>query len=362
MSLLFEESILWTAGELGCETFYIYGICRSAHFIHVFAEGRIERHDRSPHHIVHRRSRDNGRTWEETRFVVRSDNGECFCNPTAVWDAEADRLILLYAENFDNDVSGLFVKTSEDDGVNWSEPSELTSLFDEDAHGRSLHLPGPGHGLQTSSGGLIFPVWHRKPLSLSPEERVYGISLIYSDDSGETFHNLGEIEPGPEMLNESRVVEMSDGRLIVNARSGAFTVSPRYISASDDGGMTWSRPKEMDLPTIAFATDSSFLRISNNTSELLFIRPDGEMERRDLTAYLSDDEGASWRKARRIYTGVAGYSDAALLNDGTVGVVFGCDTLVTGGDVEGNVTRTVFYRFNTDWLTEEQNDRAKDPG
>lgn len=348
----FEQTDLWNAGDNGLETYYVYGIVEARGYLHVFAEGRIERHDRSPHHIVHRRSSDLGRTWEPTRIIVESKNGQCYANPVPVVTGVGD-LILLYALNTDNDASQLLIRRSIDDGESWSDAEDITHLFGDDAFERTLHLPGPGHGVRLTTGRTIFPVWRRRELKFAPEDRRYGISILASDDDGETFSVAADIEPGSEMINESRIVELADGSLLLNARSGAFVESTRYQSRSFDCGQAWSRPEKGNLKP-AFATDSSLVSLPNGV--LLFIRPDGIDLREDLTAHTSDDGGENWLRRKVLYRGPAGYSDATVLSDGSIGVVFGCDTLVPDGDVEGNVRRTVFARFDVDWLTGEGNE------
>lgn len=346
-----EQIDLWQAGEGGLETYYVYGIVEARRYLHVFAEGRIERHDRSPHHIVHRRSKDLGRTWESTRIVAESIQGECFANPVPVVTDGGD-LILLYGLNIENDSSQIFVRRSTDDGQSWSEPEDITQLFSGDPFERTMQLPGPGHGTRLSSGRLLIPVWRRREMSYEAEHRRYGISSLASDDDGNSFTKLSDIEPGPEMINESRIVELRDGSLLLNARSGAFVGSSRYQCRSSDGGSSWTKPEKMDLAP-AFATDSSLAAMPNG--ELIFIRPAGFDHREDLTAYISEDGGTTWPRRRIIYPGPAGYSDAALLSDGSIGLVFGCDPLSPTGDVEGNVKRTVFAKFDIDRL-EETND------
>src|SRR4028118_1646282 len=82
----FCESEIWSAGEDNLETYYIYSLLAANNTIFAFSEGRIERHDNSPHHLVLQKSTDNGRTWSPNQFVVRSRSGECFCNPTSIFD------------------------------------------------------------------------------------------------------------------------------------------------------------------------------------------------------------------------------------------------------------------------------------
>ncbi len=350
---MFFESEIWQTGEDDLETFYIYGLLAANETIFAFSEGRIRRRDKDPHHIVLKRSFDGGKTWGENQILIESRNGECFCNPTPIFVHETGRIFLFYAQNFENDRSELFLISSNDNGETWSESQKLTSLFENNLYNWTLHLPGPGHGTQLSNGRLILQVWHRREISFSIEERNYGISVIYSDDLGQNWQNGGTIPIGTEKLNESRIVELANGELLLNARSGAFSTSPRYFSKSIDSGLSWTKPDEIKSLSPAFATDSGFINVIQNGRDLLILtRPKEESERKNLTVYLSDDEGKSWKISKTIYDGFAGYSDVVLLPDLSIGVIYGKDLIDANSDVEGNVNATIFANFTLDWINE----------
>lgn len=349
----FFESKIWQAGEDNLETFYIYGLLAANEIIFAFSEGRIQRRDKDPHHIVLKRSKDNGKTWSKNQFLIGSQNGECFNNPTPIFERKTGKIFLFYAQNFENNRSELFLISSEDKGETWADSQKLTSLFENNLYDWTLHLPGPGHGIQLSDGRLILQVWHRRPISFPVEERNYGISVIYSDDFGETWQTGGTIPIGNEMLNESRIVELANGELLLNARSGAFSTSSRYFSKSFDKGLSWTKPQEISSLPNAFATDSGFINVVQENQDLLvFTRPNDENLRKKLTIYLSDDDGKSWKNSKVIYEGFAGYSDIVLLPDLSIGVIYGKDLIGENSDVEGNVKTTMFANFTLDWIKE----------
>ena len=60
---------------------------------------------------------------------------------------------------------------------------------------------------------------------------------IYSDDKGKTWKPSNLIEGG---CNESQLVELSDGRLMLNMRMQQNRKGYRGISYSEDGGANWS--------------------------------------------------------------------------------------------------------------------------
>ncbi|HEY8561630.1 MAG TPA: sialidase family protein [Pyrinomonadaceae bacterium] len=351
---LFSESVVWTAGELGLETFYVYGLLAANETIFAFSEARIERHDRSPHHIAMKTSRDSGETWSENRFVAVSRDGECFCNPTPVFDRGSGKLFLFYARNRGNETSEVFLVSSADGGANWTAPRNLTALFDDNYEGWTFHLPGPGHGLQMRSGRLILPVWHRRSIEFPAEARSYAVSVVYSDDGGATWEAGGVIPARAAQLNESRIIERRDRRLTINARSGAFRQSPRYFSHSFDGGRTWTKAEKVDSLPEAFATDSGFINFEfEGRDYLLATRPAAVAERKHLTLYLSADNGRTFPNSVPVYEGFAGYSDASVIDGKTIGVIYGRDLIDENGDVEGNAKQTVFAKIGIERLIEE---------
>ena len=51
----------------------------------------------------------------------------------------------------------MFVTRSDDDGLTWSEPEEITESVKEPSW--SYLGTGPGHGIQLGSGRLLIPCW-----------------------------------------------------------------------------------------------------------------------------------------------------------------------------------------------------------
>jgi hypothetical protein len=140
-----ESSTRLAADEAGLKAHHIFALCRSEKgTVLAFCEGRIEPDDLDPHHVLLKRSTDRGATWGKDIFVERSDGRESFANPTPVVDRRTGRIFLFYALNIDNQRSQVFYRTSDDDGVTWSDRTDVTRLFDGDPLERPFHLPGPG--------------------------------------------------------------------------------------------------------------------------------------------------------------------------------------------------------------------------
>jgi len=347
---LFHESLVWAANEAGLKAHHVFGLCRSKKgTVLAFCEGRIEPDDLDPHHVLLKRSTDRGATWGKDIFVERSDGQESFANPTPVVDRHTGRIFLFYALNIDNQRSQVFYRTSDDDGVTWSDRTEVSRLFDGDQLKRPFHLPGPGHAVQLHSGRLVVPIWHRLAISRdykSPpwEKRLYATSVITSDDGGETWR-AGEFTPTEFHCNESRVVELSDGQLLLNSRSVGFLEEGekrRVEARSRDAGATWSSIAWSETFPSFTPCDTGFIRLDHGAAKdkdwLVYSWPDHSTKRVNMTVALSTDGGRTWATRRHVAM-LSGYSDLVELDDGSIGLLY---------DSGGKAVH--FARFGLDWL------------
>lgn len=353
------ETTVWTHDENNVKHPFVYGLCRSrSGAVLAFCEGRVESGDDTPHHLLLKRSSDRGATWSQSIFIERSERGECFANPTPVVDGRTGRVFLFYALNVANARTQLLCRTSDDEGISWSARRDLTSLFDADPLKRPFHLPGPGHGIQTKAGRLIVPVWHRLPLKLpsgkpvDSKERQYATSLLLSDDGGQHWH-AGQFTAAEFFANESRVVELAGGDLLLNARSAGFGdkgIKRRLLARSGDHGETWKTQAWNEALPETTACDGGFLRLTHGAAAtqdwLLFSWPNHPAKRIAMTVCLSRDGGHSWPAQREINP-LASYSDLVELDDGSIGLLYG-----RSRDVG-------FARFGLEWLEAANDNQPK---
>jgi hypothetical protein len=290
---------------------------------------------------------------------------ESFGNPTALVDRRTDTVFLFYNETYldpanttcSADTSRLFYRTSHDDGRTWSGPTELTGMFADNPYGWTLHSPGPGHGIQLADGRLVVQIAHRKPIvGTTAATRDYGLTDIYSDDDGRTWHQSAPVPVSLDYpINESRILQRSDGSIVVNGRYASGGTHDRISSVSTDGGETWSAPV-FDTATGPYtAVDSGFARYSGGPgsgqpNRTLFSRPDAT-SRTTMTVSVSYDEGYSYTYSRVVDPGTAYYSDLAVLSDGTILLLYGRD-----GTSGSYPQRIVMARFTMAWLTNGADD------
>ncbi|MBN2294746.1 MAG: exo-alpha-sialidase, partial [Pirellulales bacterium] len=181
---------------------------------------------------------------------------------------------------------------------------------------------------------------------------------FYSDDHGRTWQ-LGGVFG--RFGNESQLVELSDGSVMINARDGDNRARPnnhrRRVAVSQDGGKTWS-PMHRDETLISTQCHASIERLTTvaegGRNRLLFANPRNDYRspkhpygRVNLSVRISYDEGRTWSKGRTIYPHESAYSDLAVLPDKTIGLIY--ERGPAGSTKYWDHVQ--FARFDLVWLT-----------
>jgi sialidase-1 len=153
--------------------------------------------------------------------------------------------------------------------------------------------------------------------------KAYSSHVIYSDDHGKTWR-LGGSSP-LDRTDESAVVELADGRLMLNMRHSGGEKMARMVCLSRTDGVTWE-DQHYDETLVEPACQGSILRYSwpeqGGASRILFSNPADAKQRDKMTVRLSTDEGKTWPTARMLYAGPAAYSSLAPLPDGSIGCLY----------------------------------------
>ena len=347
---------VFIAGENGYHTYRIPSIVvtRSGALL-AFAEARrAGAGDAGDIDLVLRRSTDRGATW--LPLTVIGDNGpNTFGNPCAVIDRQTGTIWLLSTQNRGSDrekdiIAGtsagsrtVWVMKSADDGVTWSTPVEISASVKRPHW--TWYATGPGVGIQTSTGQFVIPANHAEAAT-----GVHRSHLVLSDDRGATWRLGASADAG---TNESQVVELADGRLMLNMRNHPPKPENfRLIATSADGGRTLSTALP-DRALIEPPAQASFLRLTrtppDDRNRLLFANP-AAARRERMTVRLSHDEGATWPVARVVHEGPAAYSSLAALSDGSIGLLYERGTTSA-------YERITFTRLSLEWLSDGK-DRA----
>ncbi|MEX0938696.1 MAG: sulfatase-like hydrolase/transferase [Pirellulales bacterium] len=314
-----------------------------------FCEGRkSSRSDHGNLDLLLRRSTDGGKTWQPARLVYEEggDAAVTIGNPCPVIDESTGRIWLPFCRNNDH----VLVTYSDDDGQTWSQPREITASVKPE--GWSWYATGPGVGIQMQhgehAGRLVIPCDHREQVDGRDVKMSH---VFYSDDGGQSWKVGQSVAPHTD---ECQVVELSDGRLMINmrnywAREGGVPQrgGMRAVAVSDDGGQTWSELR-FDETLIEPVCQASLIRLppveGAAGDRLLFSNPASTSTRHRLTVRLSRNAGETWPVSRLLHEGTSAYSCLAVLPDGSIGCLY------EGGD-ENAYEKIIFKRFSLDWLT-----------
>lgn len=283
--------------------------------------------------IVMRRSTDNGTSWSEIETIVDYPLGESASDPSMILDETTGELFLFFNYmnlDLEKDVYYLKMVSSKDNGKTWSTPIDLTSQITKPEWKKDFKFITSGRGIQTQSGDLIHTLVNLEK----------GLFLFKSQDHGKTWKLL---ETPILPADESKVMELSDGTLMINSRVNNLGI--RYVHTSKDGGITWTSKPENQL--IDSGCNASFVRYSlknkkGSKNRLLFSNPNSKDSRENLTVKISYDEGKTWSKGKTIYAGSSAYSSMTVLKNGAIGLFFEKD------DYKENV----FVRLSLAWLTD----------
>lgn len=343
-SILLAHQLLFSGGDDGSVNYRIPAVVRAADGAVVVAvDARVAAAGDLPNNIDIRirRSTDLGNSWSPITTIA--DFGTFGASdPALVMDRRTGDLLCMFASH-----RGLFESTaadpirfqvsrSRDHGLSWSSPQDMTAQIYAPDWEAAWLASGSAHQLR--SGRLLGVVGVRE----QGRGRSISNAVIYSDDGGHRWHYLPAI--ATRTGDEAKIVELDDGSLLMNVRNQ--TPDCRQIVKSTDGGLSWSAPY-YDTTLIDPAVNGDLLRYSSvvdgaDTSRLLFAIAADPQLRRNLTIFMSYDEGNSWPVQKVLNAGDAAYAALALLQDGSIACVY------ENGEYEHY--QIYFARFSLQWL------------
>lgn len=327
---------LWNQSDTSYNNFRIPSlIVTSNNTLLAFAEGR-EGGDTGNIDILLKRSTDHGKTWESQTVVWDDGNNTCG-NPCPVIDQNTGRIILFMTWNLGSDHESDIIRKksqdtrvpymtySDDDGLTWSEPQNMLKSCKDTSWG--WYATGPGVGIQLRSaafkGRLVIPC--NNSYDAPDFEKLdgfgYGCHVLLSDDGGISWRMSEMIKP---QVNESQVVELSDGTLMMNMRS-YNNKACRAFSLSTDGGETWSDIQHA-AQLVEPVCQASIIHYGDYEGKnmYLFSNPAVPFSRTHMTIKTSLDDGAVWPNSKLIYEGPSAYSCLARLHNGRIALFFEC--------------------------------------
>ena len=303
------------------------------------------------------RSTDGGQTWEPMKIIMdmgewggRSQRLNGIGDPCVLYDnktntiwvaalwmsgaTEKDMLWWASKPGISPEETGQFILAkSTDDGLTWSEPINITEQIKDPAW--QLLLQGPGRGICTDDGTLVFPAQFKSDTgdkALDGGQFTCHSTIVYSKDQGETW----EIGTGAKTnTTEAQVVELPDGSLMLNMRDDRNRkdkgdTNGRAVSVSNDWGKTWEVHPSSNhaLPESNCMASIIGTEVTLNGSKknvLFFSNPNNKNERKNMTIKASLDNGLTWPEEFQVKLneeGGYGYSCLTMVDDETIGILY----------------------------------------
>ena len=259
----------------------------------------------------------------------------------------------------------LWLSYSDDDGVTWSEPVDITPQVKEDW--MRFCGVGPGFGIQMKQdedhpGRLVFPIYY----TIAGNGIGFQSSAcIYSDDGGKTWQrgespNDGRInnngEPtssqnpvGISELTESQIIELSSGNLLQFMRNTGGN-GKVVVSRSTDGGETWSDPIDTTAPDV-YCQLSVLYYDKNGTDgkDRVIMSNPGGSGRNNGTLRIGevteteDSFSVDWVEEKMFCPNNYAYSCLTKMKDGNMGLLYEHQNTIK------------FTAFNLDYIKDEVN-------
>ncbi|MGY8770601.1 MAG: sulfatase-like hydrolase/transferase [Pirellulales bacterium] len=285
------------------------------------------------------RSSDGGRTWETMQNIMDMGNDpnwryDGIGDPAVLVDQNTGTIWVAATWSHGNrswvgsgpglepeETGQLMLVKSDDDGVTWSKPVNITKQVKDPKW--SFILQGPGKGITMHDGTIVFAAQYQD----SPEDRRLPHStIIYSKDHGTTWQvGTGAFDD----TTEAQVVEIEPGVLMLNCRYNRKSV--RVVMVTKDMGKTWEKHSTSERALIEpRSCMASLINVDQELGKdvggwLLFSNPDSLSGRNHITIKGSRDKGTSWPKEHRLLLDEGsgrGYSCMSMIDDQTVGILY----------------------------------------
>lgn len=303
------------------------------------------------------RSTDGGQSWEPMKVVI--DMGERGGFPeerngagdpcvlydpfthtiwvAALWMSGSSPDKMLWWDSkpgmIPEETGQFVIVKSEDDGLSWSEPINITPQIKRLEW--QLLLAGPGRGLTLKNGTIIFPAQFKKDTgtkAIDGGQYTCHSTIVYSQDKGLSWHIGNGAKPN---TTEAQLVELSDGSIMLNMRDDLNRINKvdkngRAVYITNDLGKTWmphiSSNAALPEPNCMASIISSDVIIEGTARLCLFFsNPDSKDQRINMSIKASVDEGKSWPQEYHLLLNEEpgfGYSCLTMINENTVGIVY----------------------------------------
>ena len=274
-------------------------------------EARRRPDDWAPMDILCKRSENFGADFSPPAVLARgTDAHPVVNNPVMVQGADG-RIHFLYCVDYGVRGGGVYRRFSDDDGITWSAPEDITAATRPDE--RNVYALGPGHGLAVGST-LVVPCW-LVPRSAGAPITAHGpsvVSTLCSRDNGRSWF-AGDIVPAEADVvspSETTACRLADGKVYMNIRCNV----PCRAAAIGPTGYDGWQPAALDrrLPDpVCFGSVAAY-DAPGRPYTVFFANCEHTSERKNVVLKGSADNLKSWSIRRVIDGGRGGYVETAV--------------------------------------------------
>ena len=241
-------------------------------------------------------SDDYGKTWSEPILVIPGSHEHLTQSlDIQLWTAPDGRLFVFWVQN-NLEEAGIGKAGYYSDGYMFLDKTHAQWMMvcdNPDSHNPEFSEPrciDKGFlrckPLCTQNGRWIL-------FNYSQDSNQYEYSI--SDDCGKTFTRYKGAQKIATPFDESMAYQLQDGSIKMYART---YIGELAESTSTDDGITWSCtvPSGIDSPNTRFYVSKT------PSGNVLLVNNDHRYDRTNMTIYLSEDEGKTWKYKRCIDT------------------------------------------------------------